>query len=292
MANKTISNHGHETLRVSADFAIRDKSTYFVDHPVRVVNAGINVLLHEYGQQTIASASSTGIGSPDNVFQNNPNGGDTSQNALWGTGWNNHNVDSATPGRLLVDLGHEVALDLIEWQGEADTGYGAASGPNSTTLRFSRTPMPSGYNSAIGQEVTQAKSWSGAAGIIGTTVNGLDELYDAKAANGNVSVLCRYIAIDCHTSHDTRNMSIRHILLHTAQPADGSAIVGTVAPNVRSFTIVDGTGNQAGGSHTNVVVGADNVLLSTTGRFDFVEDAAGTGYVVNQGERIVAEVLR
>lgn len=275
MADKTISNAAVREVAIkTTHFDVVDGSTYYINHPNRVGSDGTVDGLYEYSPLVAVDASITRLGSATSVFQNNPDGSNTGATG-WGTGWTSHNENSATIGRIMIDLGEVIDLVGFEWQGEGDTGYGPISGPNAITVRGGTAPLSPSYQSTT--NVTNSTnlnmanlSWGANQG----SPNGLAEYVDLAALNGGQPWSAQYIAFDCHTSHDTRNMTIRHILLHARTLAFGSSTINvSVGDAVQTFTIRDGNGNTDIGSNTLIDFGTDQLNLTDKSRgtkFDVV----------------------
>ena len=272
-----------ETIDRANEFHVRDGDTYHLYQPTSDDgSSNTQDVLYSYIGSRVASASTTATGSAASVFQNNPNGASQAGSG-WGTGWSSHDVNSATPARLLLDLGEEIKITGMEWQGEGDTGYGPSSGPNATRLRFGTQPLLSAYANTTNVTTTINKNWLDLDwGNNTSSPNGLAEFFDLRAANGGNAITARYFAVDCDTSHDTRNMTVRHILLHHETPAGDSAIYVTIDDTVKTFTIKDGNGNFNVASNAFVELGTDNISLERTGEFRFYR--VGNGFKVYEGQ--------
>lgn len=259
--------HAPETAVKTSSFMLQDGGHYYIEHPIsKGVESHIDQL-YTYLPSIVVNASHD-TSNAHHIFQNNPDGTDTSNSGFWTTGWSSHNENSAKAGRLIIDLGEEVTISGMEWQGLEWTGYTSPngpkpiSGPRSTTLRFSTVPFTSTVNGQAGNVANISKTWANLdVGANTSTSNGLAEFFDLRSANGGSPITCRYIAIDMNTSWDTRNMGMRHVLFHEQVPVVSNPIVAVVTPEVASFTIQDSNGNTNEGSPTDIVFGKDTMRL-------------------------------
>lgn len=260
MAIKNVSNHKHEVKVKTADFRVRDKSVYYVNHPASDAGGGFTDQPHILSGGSGSASHDTG--NAWKVWEPSYTGDDQDSNKSWNTGWSSHDPNTATPGRLTRVLVPGVPISGIEWQGEGNTGYGPISGPRSITIRLGTTSFSNAYNDGVGDLLNhtvemQNLDW----GNNTSSPQGLAELIDIAALNGGQAITAGFIAIDCHTSWDTRNMGVRRIKLREHVPAGDLSITATVGPEVDSFQIRDGNGNTNVGSHTLVDFGANQLML-------------------------------
>lgn len=280
---------------LTSDFVARDGDRYYVEHAEKIGDgqgAMINQL-HDYGVTTQdtsgphnGSGANYGQSAAAQVFSNNPNGSNTGGYGF-ATGWQSHDENSAVPGRLIIDLGRQVRISAIEWQGEGDTGYGPISGPRQTTLRFGDSPFNTTVSNTSGQHTAIAKEWQNLNWNANqSSLNGLAEYFDLKSANAGNAIICRYIAIDLETSWDTRNMSLRHVLFHEEVSAGDASINIDINETVNSIYVIDGNGNFDVTSCTNVNLGSDVIKLQEPEKYRFERD--GTEFRVYVDRTLVA----
>lgn len=256
-----------ETVTKQASFVAADGGTYIVEQQTKADTGGSVETLYQY-RGDITTGASVSTGTARSIFKNNPDKTSTSPDG-WGSPWNSHDENSATPCRVTLDFGETVQLISMEWQGQGNTGYNTPngpspiSGPRTMTLRLSSSAFTPALNSNTGDLLnasitTQNIGW----GANQASPNGLAERYDIRAANGGNPVSARYFALDLLTSWDTRNMLLKHVLFTYAKPVGDLDINVNITSTVNSFTIMDGTANVAPFSAINVILGADTVRFS------------------------------
>jgi hypothetical protein len=256
-----------ETATKQSSFMALDGGTYIVEQQTRAETGDAVETLYQY-RGDITTGASVSTGTARSIFKNSPDKTSTSPDG-WGSPWNSHDENSATPCRVTLDFGETVQLIAMEWQGQGHTGYNTPngplpiSGPRTMTLRLSSSAFTPALNSNSGDLMnasitTQNLNW----GANQSSPNGLAERYDIKAANGGTPVSARYVALDLLTSWDTRNMLMKHVLFTYAKPSGGLDINVNITATVNSFTIMDGTANVAPFSAINVILGADTVRFS------------------------------
>lgn len=252
-----------EARIVVASFNAKDKGHYYIEHPTSQESSGTVDQLHFYTAAMVA-AGNYDSQFAKNVFTNNPDGTDSQD--IWGTPWTNHNENSSTPGRIIIDLGEVRDIIGLEWQGQHNTGYISPNGPSpisgsrQTTMRFATTPFTTGVDAEVGNVFNVDKEWANLDRPNNRgSVNGLAEYIDLRAANGGLPVTCRYMAIDQYTSWDTRNMGIRHILLHEQVAYSDAPITVTIPDDVDSFTFQDSNGKTNEGSMTELLFGTSKL---------------------------------
>jgi hypothetical protein len=287
-----------ETAIKTTSFLAKDGGTYIIEQPTKAESGGTVETLYQY-TGAISTGASINAGQALSIFKNNPDKTSNSPDG-WGSNWNNHNENSATPCRVTLDFGETVQLVAMEWQGQGNTGYTTPngplpiSGPRTMTARFGTTAFTTGVNSSSGNVAnmaitTQNLNW----GANQSSPNGLAERYDLKANNSGNPVVARYFALDMDTSWDTRNLMMKHILFTFAKPVSGLDIDVTIDSTVNTFTLMDGNANVAAFSAVNVVLGADTIKFSNAfigKRYEFFRSGTKFIAVGSDGSRTEGNV--
>lgn len=257
-----------QVLHKTTSFLARDGDTYIVEQPVKS-DTGSNVdRLYQFRGDIVASSSHQ-VDRAIKLFNNSRNTAATDDASSCGSPWTNSAENTETPFRVILDFGETVQLVGMEFQGQGNTGYTTPngplpiSGPKNTTVRFSNVAFSAGANSGTGNVANFSKQWSNLNwGANRSSPNGLAESFDLKAANGGNPISCRYFAMDCATSWDTRSIVLRHIAFIVSVPNPAAAITVTVNPTVKSFHLIDGNGNTGVYSPIDVNLGTDTIKFS------------------------------